>query len=230
MPMHINNGGPSLEARAGGSTALPEAFVGGAGAADVLEVFIRKRGAAMDRRDPRSLPIAPPPRRVKASSRITGGTPFAPGAVAARLPPPRRRAAAGPSPRRRRSRRTGGDRVTRSETLARGREAFEDWAWEEARARLSEADEADPLEPPDLQRLATAAYLVGREAESEEVWARAHQAHLDGHDVAGAARCALRLAFQLQSRGEGARAAHPTCPRPDRRSPHPAREARGRTA
>ncbi len=95
--------------------------------------------------------------------------------------------------------------MTRSETLARGREAFGDWVWEEARARLSEADEARPLEPRDLERLATAAYLAGREAESEEVWARAHQALLEGDDPMGAARCALRLAFQLLNRGEAAR-------------------------
>jgi DNA-binding CsgD family transcriptional regulator len=57
------------------------------------------------------------------------------------------------------------------------------------------------LDPDDLERLATAAYLVGREAESEAVRARAHQAFLDRGNREEAARSASRLGFGMLERG-----------------------------
>ena len=42
----------------------------------------------------------------------------------------------------------------------RGRKSFTRQAWEEAYARLSAADSEVPLEPEDLDRLATAAFLI----------------------------------------------------------------------
>lgn len=95
--------------------------------------------------------------------------------------------------------------MTRSDAVARGRASFDDRAWEDAYAHLSAADGEEPLPAEDLVRLATAAFLIGREADSEETWARAHHDLLDRGDTVRAARCALRLAFQLLNRRESAR-------------------------
>lgn len=65
-------------------------------------------------------------------------------------------------------------------------------------------DETMPAE--DLERLATAAYLTGRDEESDDAWARAHQQWLGTSNPARAARCAFWLAFGLLLRGEEARA------------------------
>jgi tetratricopeptide (TPR) repeat protein len=92
-----------------------------------------------------------------------------------------------------------------SEALERGRSAFAGQAWAEAYERLSAADRAAPLEPDDLERLATAAYLVGLEDDSAELWARAHHQLLARGDAERAARCAVWLAFGLLNRGELAR-------------------------
>jgi hypothetical protein len=89
--------------------------------------------------------------------------------------------------------------------LEEGRAAFAAQAWADAVARLSAADRAGPLEPGDLERLATAAYLVGRDDDSAEAWARAHHELLGRGEPERAARCALWLAFQLVIRGETAR-------------------------
>ena len=48
-------------------------------------------------------------------------------------------------------------------TLDRGRESFDRRAWGDAYASLAAADHAVRLDPDDLERLAAAAYLVGRE-------------------------------------------------------------------
>ncbi len=52
-----------------------------------------------------------------------------------------------------------------------------------------------------------AAYLVGRDVESEELLARAHQGFLSEGNPVGAARCAVWITFGLFSRGDRARAA-----------------------
>jgi DNA-binding CsgD family transcriptional regulator len=85
--------------------------------------------------------------------------------------------------------------------LARGRELFQRQAWGEAYRLLEAADREAPLEPEDLERLATAAYLVGRDDESEDFRARAHQMFLARGDCEGAARSASLLAFGLLQRG-----------------------------
>jgi ATP/maltotriose-dependent transcriptional regulator MalT len=95
--------------------------------------------------------------------------------------------------------------MTTADTLDRGRECFERRAWADAFAQLSAADREASLGPEDLERLATAAYLVGRDADSEEVWARAHQEWLRLGGAERAARCAFWLALGLLSRGELAR-------------------------
>jgi hypothetical protein len=71
--------------------------------------------------------------------------------------------------------------------------------------QLSAADQQTPLAPDDLERLAMAAYLAGRDADRDEVLARAHQEWLRLGSAEGAVRCAFWLAFGLLNRGELAR-------------------------
>ena len=60
-------------------------------------------------------------------------------------------------------------------TLRRGRKSFEQRVWAESYRLLHAADCDAPLDAEDLERLAIAAYLVGRDDECETVTARAHQ-------------------------------------------------------
>ena len=71
---------------------------------------------------------------------------------------------------------------------------------------LSEQDRRTPLEPEELERLAMAAFLVGRETDSVDILTRAHQLSMDRGKVTQAARCAVWAAFALMSKGERARA------------------------
>jgi hypothetical protein len=93
--------------------------------------------------------------------------------------------------------------MPKTDALARGRESYARRAWSDAYAHLSAADREVPLEPEDLERLATAAYLSGKD--SDDIWARAHNGFLDGGNREQAARCAFWLAFGLLDRGDLAR-------------------------
>src|SRR5574339_780462 len=86
-------------------------------------------------------------------------------------------------------------------TLRRGREAFEQRAWAESYRLLHAADRDAPLDAEDLERLAIAAHLVGRDDDCEACTARAHQRYLDRGDGEGAARAAFWLGFALMGRG-----------------------------
>jgi DNA-binding CsgD family transcriptional regulator len=89
--------------------------------------------------------------------------------------------------------------------LGRGRDSFARQRWADVHAELSAAGGEAPLGPEDLERLATAAYLLGRDDESADAWARAHHEFLSRGDVARGARCAFWLGFALRYRGEVAR-------------------------
>ena len=91
--------------------------------------------------------------------------------------------------------------MTEAQPLERGREAFERKAWAEAYRLLQAAERAAPLEPEDLERLATAAYLIGRDEESETYRTRAHQIFLERGDRENAARSACLVAVGLLLRG-----------------------------
>jgi DNA-binding NarL/FixJ family response regulator len=56
----------------------------------------------------------------------------------------------------------------------------------------------------DLERLAVAAYLTGRDEASSDLWLRAHNEHARANDATRAARCAFWLALDLFNRGEWA--------------------------
>jgi DNA-binding CsgD family transcriptional regulator len=73
-------------------------------------------------------------------------------------------------------------------------------------AHLIAADRESSLGPEELARLATAAYLTGREAESAGYWSRAHHGFHDRNQPAAAARSAFWLAYGLLDKGESAQA------------------------
>ncbi|WP_328993318.1 LuxR C-terminal-related transcriptional regulator [Kribbella sp. NBC_01245] len=84
-------------------------------------------------------------------------------------------------------------------SVGRGREAFARQDWAEAYDLLSAAGQ---LERADLERLATAAYLIGKDGDSAEVWARAYQECLRLGETPRAARCAFWLALALLLKGD----------------------------
>ncbi|MGI9624308.1 MAG: tetratricopeptide repeat protein, partial [Acidimicrobiales bacterium] len=87
----------------------------------------------------------------------------------------------------------------------RGRDAFDRRAWGRAYDHLVAAAEHGPLDVEDLERLACAAYVTGRNDESSEVWAKAHQESAQVGDIARATRSAFWLAFSLLNDGQVAR-------------------------
>ena len=95
--------------------------------------------------------------------------------------------------------------MTAADALDRGRESYGRRAWADAFAQLSTADRESQLEAEDLERLATAAYLIARDDEGASAGARAHHEFLRRGDLERAVRCAFWLAFGFLNRGEAAR-------------------------
>ncbi len=86
-------------------------------------------------------------------------------------------------------------------TVAQGRAAFGRGAWAAACALLAPATEVE-----DIERLAVAAHLAGRDDDSVHAWTRAHRERLRLGHTDAAVRCAFWLGFLLMLRGETARA------------------------
>ena len=86
--------------------------------------------------------------------------------------------------------------------LDRARQAFAERAWQKAYDDFDEANRAASLEPTDLERCATAAYLTGHDAESTAAWSRAHEGWRERGEEQRAVRCAFWLGFALLQRGE----------------------------
>src|SRR5512138_1065595 len=86
--------------------------------------------------------------------------------------------------------------------VERGREALRRQAWGAAFAYLSSADREAPLAPADLESLATAAQLMGKDGDCAQLLTRAHQGFLTQGERVAAARCALQLAFGALVGGE----------------------------
>lgn len=95
--------------------------------------------------------------------------------------------------------------MTSSALLEDGRSAFAEHRWSDAFDALGAADVERALPAPDLERLSTAALLLGRDAAGIDLATRAHEAYL-GVDPAGAARCAAWIGLYLMGKGEDARA------------------------
>jgi DNA-binding CsgD family transcriptional regulator len=72
----------------------------------------------------------------------------------------------------------------------------------DAHRLLSRADGQDALAAADLELLATAAYMLGRDDEQVAALERAHQAYLDAGDALRAVRCAFWLSIGLMLRGK----------------------------
>jgi len=90
--------------------------------------------------------------------------------------------------------------------LARARAAIREKAWSTAFAEFTEAGRQASLDPGDLELLSVAAHLTGKDAESGEALARAHQGYLARGETRRAARCAGWLSFVAQLRGDRAQA------------------------
>jgi DNA-binding NarL/FixJ family response regulator len=90
--------------------------------------------------------------------------------------------------------------------LEQGRTHFDRHEWTEAHAHFAQTDHEVPLESADIERLATAAYLIGLDAESSTAWSRAYHEHVSAGDWVGATRCAFWMGFGLMNRGEYAQA------------------------
>src|SRR5262245_57477020 len=88
--------------------------------------------------------------------------------------------------------------------LEHGRASCANGAWVDAFQSLTRADETRPLEPDDLELLATAAYMLGRDDDYARGLERAHYGHLDAGDVPRAARCTWWIGLCLLLRGEAA--------------------------
>jgi DNA-binding CsgD family transcriptional regulator/tetratricopeptide (TPR) repeat protein len=94
----------------------------------------------------------------------------------------------------------------RPDRLEKGRASFERHWWADSYTELAAVDREMPLEPEDLERLAMAAYLIGRDDESREILARAHHEFLKRKDIARAIRCTFWVGFQLILKGDMAQA------------------------
>ncbi|EHK54283.1 transcriptional regulator [Mesorhizobium alhagi CCNWXJ12-2] len=96
--------------------------------------------------------------------------------------------------------------MARTSSIIQGREAFAQQKWREAYEHLSAADRGQPLEPADLERFATAAYLVGEDAHAAAIWTRAHHILIDQGNVERAARWGFWLSLHMLLAGEMAQA------------------------
>jgi DNA-binding CsgD family transcriptional regulator len=84
--------------------------------------------------------------------------------------------------------------------MARARESYRNRGWKAACEGF--LAEQGGLGSDDLERLAVSAFLVGRNAESDRAWERAHRRHLAEGNAGAAIRCAFWLAFRLVNVGD----------------------------
>jgi DNA-binding CsgD family transcriptional regulator len=95
-----------------------------------------------------------------------------------------------------------GEVVNVTTDLERGRRFHASRAWADAYKSLLEADRAAPLTAGDLELLATAAYMLGRDEGYVSALERAHHAYLDGGEPLRAVRCAFWLGVSFALRRE----------------------------
>ncbi|OCK55012.1 LuxR family transcriptional regulator [Bradyrhizobium sp. LMTR 3] len=91
-----------------------------------------------------------------------------------------------------------------SDRINRVRAAFDLQQWTGALAELAASDRISPLEAEDLERLATASYLVGRDAEAVAAWTRLYHLCVERHALDQAARGAFWLSLFHLLAGEPA--------------------------
>jgi DNA-binding CsgD family transcriptional regulator len=90
----------------------------------------------------------------------------------------------------------------RVDKLEQGREAYARRAWLEAHDLLTSAHERVALEGPDLELLATCAFMLGQDDESVAWLERAHHRFLEDRETLRAARCAAWIGMNLAVRGK----------------------------
>lgn len=96
--------------------------------------------------------------------------------------------------------------MAQTAAIVQGREAFAQRKWREAYELLSAADRQSSLEPADLERFATAAYLVGEDAHAATTWTRMHHDLIGQGQVERAARWGFWLSLYMLLAGETAQA------------------------
>jgi DNA-binding CsgD family transcriptional regulator len=92
--------------------------------------------------------------------------------------------------------------MSADELREQGRAAHDRRVWSEAFGCLAEADRAAPLAAQDLDLLADAAHLVGRDADADEYAARSFRAWVKQGKPRSAARRAAWLGIRLLLRGQ----------------------------
>ena len=90
--------------------------------------------------------------------------------------------------------------------LDRANAAFDCRSWSAAVTAYADADRERPLPAAALERWGLAAFLTGRDEESDSARERAHHAYLADDDIDGAARVGHWLGITLRLRGEHGRA------------------------
>ncbi len=86
--------------------------------------------------------------------------------------------------------------------VVRGRQAYDEGAWDTCRTVLREVDGRGELEPDDLRRLAIAEYLTGDDESSHATIARVHHGALERGDLRLAVRSAFWSGFMLLGSGD----------------------------
>jgi DNA-binding CsgD family transcriptional regulator len=97
-------------------------------------------------------------------------------------------------------------KAARVDNLERARRSYGERAWADAFQAFSDADQDTSLEAQDLEQLALAAYLVGRDEEYLSTLERAYNAYRHSGEAFRAVRCAFWLGFRVLMRGEMGRA------------------------
>jgi tetratricopeptide (TPR) repeat protein len=88
------------------------------------------------------------------------------------------------------------------ESLHLGRSSYSHCCWADAFDAFSQADRISPLEADDLERLATAAYLLGRDDDYVAILERAYRQRVDAGERRLAVRCSFWIGLRLLFRGE----------------------------
>jgi DNA-binding CsgD family transcriptional regulator len=95
--------------------------------------------------------------------------------------------------------------MSSADMLAEGRRSYDRQAWADAYEKFSAADQEKPLELEDLERFATAARLLGRNADADRLYERGHQESVAQGDHRRGVMFAFWLGMSLTDRGETAR-------------------------
>ena len=92
--------------------------------------------------------------------------------------------------------------MARADRLREARALFIARQWSAACAHFEAVDDEELLGSDDLERLAEAQYLIGRELESVDTWSRAFRISREQDERAWAARCGFWVGFVLLNRGD----------------------------